>query len=545
MKPNVKIYRNNDQAIIVWNYESVIENCIGFAVFRQLNNESPDLAEPLKNRVGFADEPFVKGQQKPSTEWPIQRFLWTDYSLQVGDKAKYKIVPILLNSGELVKDNENSSDWSEEIEAVTGDKYQAFFNRGIVSSQFYSRNIADVSSDVHNKTLKAVLEDDNKLRRILGGYLATKLFSLLEEIRGNTALTVFGALYELHQEDLIEKLKEIKDRANIILANGAAKGSSEDKNADSRAEIKDAGVNVHDRIVGTGHFAHNKFLVICENNIPKRVWSGSTNWTPGGMFTQLNNGLLIEDQDVAQKYLDEWHKLEAAGSGYPDDLFDFNAESRTSGDDIKIWFNPTAEQGDLNDVKELMDAAKDGILFLMFNPGPKGTLFNKILELQQQKPDLMIHGIANQDPGGKEPLIFFNNGAKDTANWSTLLPKRIEKEFAFWFAEKSGGLVNIHSKVLVIDPFSEKPYVVTGSNNLGPKASGKNDENLLIIQNKKLAEEYAVHITGAYQHYRWRYSLFNKHSDFKGLTKDTNWMTTYLTDNTKKELEFWLGSKGD
>ena len=40
----------------------------------------------------------------------------------------------------------------------------------------------------------------------------------------------------------------------------------------------------------------------------------------------------------------------------------------------------------------------------------------------------------------------------------------------------------VHSKVILVDPFGADPVVLTGSHNLGPKASGTNDENLLIIR---------------------------------------------------------------
>src|ERR1700693_3230496 len=65
----------------------------------------------------------------------------------------------------------------------------------------------------------------------------------------------------------------------------------------------------------------------------------------------------------------------------------------------------------------------------------------------------------------------------------------------------------IHSKVVVVDPFGAKPVVMTGSHNLGPKASGKNDDNLVIIEDAPgLAAAYAVNILGIYDQYKWRYN---------------------------------------
>src|SRR6185295_4894992 len=50
--------------------------------------------------------------------------------------------------------------------------------------------------------------------------------------------------------------------------------------------------------------------------------------------------------------------------------------------------------------------------------------------------------------------------------------------------------------------------VVTGSHNLGFKASYANDENMVIIrQHRGVAEAYAAHVLDVYEHYRWRFRL--------------------------------------
>lgn len=56
-----------------------------------------------------------------------------------------------------------------------------------------------------------------------------------------------------------------------------------------------------------------------------------------------------------------------------------------------------------------------------------------------------------------------------------------------------------------IDPFSENCVVVTGSHNLGQRASFNNDENLVIIKGQRaLAAAYATHVLDVYAHFSWR-----------------------------------------
>jgi phosphatidylserine/phosphatidylglycerophosphate/cardiolipin synthase-like enzyme len=90
----------------------------------------------------------------------------------------------------------------------------------------------------------------------------------------------------------------------------------------------------------------------------------------------------------------------------------------------------------------------------------------------------------------------------------------IEARMNWFHQEFHFSNVMIHSKIVVVDPFGSNPVVMTGSHNLGPKASQSNDDNLLIIKNAPgLAAEYAVNILGVYGHYKW---LFNPWTKAKG-----------------------------
>jgi phosphatidylserine/phosphatidylglycerophosphate/cardiolipin synthase-like enzyme len=67
------------------------------------------------------------------------------------------------------------------------------------------------------------------------------------------------------------------------------------------------------------------------------------------------------------------------------------------------------------------------------------------------------------------------------------------------------GHAIVHSKVLVIDPLSNDPVLVTGSHNFSTSASEKNDENLVIVRgHKKLTIAYATYVMSVYDHYRYR-----------------------------------------
>jgi hypothetical protein len=134
-------------------------------------------------------------------------------------------------------------------------------------------------------------------------------------------------------------------------------------------------------------------------------------------------------------------------------------------------------------------------------------------------------------------------------DWRAVPAGRVTRNDAFgaWEAElQKYGFAIIHNKIVVIDPFSDNCTVVTGSHNLGFRASHNNDENMLIIRGHRgLAEAYACHVLDLYDHYAWRYFL-NQHADVFGkpLQPDDTWQERYIIGKDVKspELRFWLSA---
>lgn len=548
----IKAFSNCDHVIIAWKYDQPVPNCIGFALYKKLSTDTAATAEPLTNRIGFAGQNPQPGEQRPSTEWPIQRLLWTDFDVKPDDIISYMVVPMFMSGTDLVKDTANATVWSNMVTVSTGKDIEAYFNRGIISSQFMSRQIAAIQAKDKTQTLKATLDDETSLiTQFLGGVLAKKLIAELDAVISDTTLSIYASLYELNDGMVIEAFKKIGNRLNLVLANGAFKGNAagqNDENASLRTELHKTNIQLYDRIVPLGHFAHNKFMVFCKDGKPYKVWTGSTNLSQNGMYTQVNNAVIINDPVVGQWYLDEWDQIKNAGNAYPKDFTNYNTKGN-SKKDLSTWFAPVSGFVDLAAAKALINSAKQGILFLFFNPGTHDTLYNEVVAQigAPGKENLFVHGIMNQDPGGKKtPIVFIHKGNTQSTDFDTLIPKAIGGEFSYWSKEISPKMVTIHSKVVVIDPFGDHPVVITGSHNLGPKASSKNDDNLNIIENNtSLASQFAVNILSVYDHFHWRYSLANNIKGAKGytgLSTDPKWMENYQSGNNIKEINFIFGS---
>lgn len=559
-----------DSAFIAWTSPFITENR-GFALRRKVKRAAGSAVSPntvanadsdgfreeiVASWVGFADGPDVpEGTRRPTTEWPIQKYLWSDFAVSPGDQVAYRVIPMLGPAGSLTEATDLASAWSEPVAigAETEGHAAALFNRGLVASQWLARLLPDEQPS--RKLEKEIAAPESRIRRFLAGPIRDELVKLLTAAAGSKA-HVYAALFELNDPELIPLLKALKKRAHIVLGNGSVAKKGEDENAEARDAL--SGCDVRDRMTAPRALAHNKFLVLCDaDKTPEAVWTGSTNWTVTGLCTQANNAVLIRNPELAGFYLDQWHALSDAGNATPNTLVTANGSPRKAGKRTTLWFTPLRGGLDLDQAGELIAGARDGILFLMFNPGPRGTLLNDIIELAapgspHYKPDLYIQGVVNQNPGTtKNPVVLFNRGERIEANADVVLPAAIPGALKYWKKELlklPAAHAMVHSKVVVIDPYGEHPVVMTGSHNLGPKASGVNDENFLIIEgNGALASQYAGKIMEIYAQYRWRQSVQKQDGKpaWSGLADNDKWQ---IADPAKpydkrrlRELDFWFG----
>jgi phosphatidylserine/phosphatidylglycerophosphate/cardiolipin synthase-like enzyme len=556
---SIRAYANCDDAYVVWRYPEIIPGCRGFALFRRPEGGDP---APVQTFVPFAGESKQEGEHRPSTEWPIQKFAWTDVFARSGETLSYRVIPMVGAAGSLTEKEELASPWSPPVAVspAAGDGLSAYFNRGVLATQAISRRLKEEKSWTQSLR-EMIATPGDKTREYLSGELRPAMRKLLAEARDSGA-HVYCALFELDDPELIADLRALRSRAHVLLANGDEdKG---DENEAARKELHEGGVEVHDRMTGS-RLAHNKFLVYCDSpDSPKRVWTGSTNWTQTGLCTQVNNGLLIENEDVAGYYRKQWESLLEAGDEFPADLVTANSEEKNAELESKravaTWFAPVHEQVDLAAARELIASAEDGILFLMFNPGRTETLFNAIMDRADPAApsfdaELYVHGVLNQDPeaGSKDPALIglIHRGALDEADPDIVLPSKVDKRFSVWDEEIDRlSLVMVHSKVIVLDPFGKRPVVMTGSHNLGKRASEKNDDNLNIVAGEpNLAAAYATNIIAVYNNYRWRYvrsqAAKDAGKDWEGPEDGDGWQNAYFggedAEAKQREQSFWLG----
>ena len=148
-------------------------------------------------------------------------------------------------------------------------------------------------------------------------------------------------------------------------------------------------------------------------------------------------------------------------------------------------------------IKLLVDAMKSKLVHIILTTaGKKGDK-----KPPAKKGSIKMPPPAIWWPGGPGSQVAMVRAAAVRIPFGDLRPELL-----------TAGHAIIHDKIIAIDPLDKKNCtVITGSHNLGYKASYCNDENFLIIEgNRDLAVSYAVHVLDLYEHYLMRARLEEK-----------------------------------
>ena len=210
------------------------------------------------------------------------------------------------------------------------------------------------------------------------------------------------------------------------------------------------------------NFMHNKFCVIDDDIF----FTGSANPTGNGLVFNNNNIVKFESKYLSQNYYAEFEQMKDGvyGTNKKSVLkynnITLNFENESFG--ISTYFCP--EDNCVEPVLNLLDNAKDEILFASFaftNDDIKSSL--KMKDYQ----GVNVSGVLETRSQNLKGSDY----------------KELKEEFSFVLDKNKKTM---HHKFFVVDG----RYVITGSMN--PTGSGVkyNDENIIIIDNVKMAQKF-------------------------------------------------------
>jgi len=568
------VIANNDVVYLWWSIPKKIKDCLGFSIHRIENGIE---SEGLYATVGFDRVKDKRKSPQTTDAWPVQSFNWKDLYAPHEKEIKYKIIPMIGTWEKLSPDTTNIIETDNVKRTQRYGDTKIVFNRGILSTQAFAKSgtgkkvsAADARKLISNPT--------SEWRNRLGGQILYNVYDFFNRASKEGG-KYFAALYELTDSALIKDLTKNKSTELIlsnanssksVMVNGKKKTKTinDGTNKKTRRDLKKIkNIKVYDRMLGS-HIGHNKFVVyIDKSDKPKAVLTGSTNWTPTGLCGQTNNMIFVESDEIAKQYMDYWNQLKAdipEQQGvklrtWCSDNYKSN-EINQRKTKVTTYYSPNTTQKnkpknpptpvDMGEVFKLIRNANESLLFLLFNPGTP-SIIDEIQKVAAEKRTsgnpIYVRGAVSDAKVAKSVTTNIFSGDL-SSNPDTYYFDRVTGVAAIpgpfsYFEDEllKIGFATIHDKILVIDPFSDNCVVVTGSHNLGFKASYTNDENMLIIQNdKSIAQAYATHVLDIVNHFKWRYKLQNKILKAKVKTVKAKQAVLEKTWNDLDETDKWM-----
>jgi phosphatidylserine/phosphatidylglycerophosphate/cardiolipin synthase-like enzyme len=519
--------------------KELCDGLLGFSIHRVDHNENESYY--LKGTKAFkeTDPGFPPGSQYSTKDHPIQSFQWADYTAKPGYDYTYTISALKGKPGELIPIAVTEVKVTTEC-PETGD-HDVYFNRGASASQEYAKRFGDRAPDEvpNNKAFE---------------WLSRGLYEALENFiascqPGKHSLRI--AAYELNYEKFLELIKKTADTGVDIKIIYDAR-----QEVPGNINIELAGKYEIDnlckqRTEGKSYISHNKFIVKLENGVAKSVWTGSTNFSDGGIFGHSNVAHVVEDTAVAQCYLDYWNEL---FSNPTNSVLKKKVEQLTAIPEIPLsegtvaLFSPRKKLEALDFYAQLAMNASEG-LFMTFAFGMNEIFRNVYDKSSAPLRFALMEKMTRPMKEGPE--------RDKEEEYIQLLRNKTENVFAIgdfirtnkfdgWVKERLTGLNTnvkyVHDKFMIIDPLSDFPVVVTGSANFSKASTTDNDENMLIIcGNKRVANIYLGEFMRLFSHFSFRESLAWRKSEEppKPLRTDEWWSDSFGDTSRSSRRKFF------
>jgi phosphatidylserine/phosphatidylglycerophosphate/cardiolipin synthase-like enzyme len=274
---------------------------------------------------------------------------------------------------------------------------------------------------------------------------------------------------------------------------------------------------------------HNKFMVRLEGaaQVPKEVWTGSTNLSEGGIYGQTNVGHWVRDAATAAAFVAYWNLLAGDPGGRKGDdaatvkarnlahrkaveaLGPIPADVASVPAGITTVFSPRRGPALLALYAALVDEAeRQAAITLAF--GISKAFKDRMADNTPQSAIafFLLEKEDRPNPASRQPFIKINAAQNCYKAWGSYIKEplyRWTKETNARALELNHHVSYIHSKFLLKDPLSADPIVVTGSANFSEPSSNDNDENMLMIRGDlRVADIYFTEFNRLFNHYYFR-----------------------------------------
>jgi phosphatidylserine/phosphatidylglycerophosphate/cardiolipin synthase-like enzyme len=529
----VKAYAGATGVILAMNIdEAKRKGLLGFAIERYDKQDRKKTWLPGK--LNFPGKFQKPGTTIATRVAPIQKFRWSDYGVEPDGEYAYTIYPVY-GAPEAPKLVEGPTVKVRTASAIAGE-HRVLFNRAAAASQAFSKKFPETARAMSQaRRMRSLFHPPTAALNWLSRGVLEQILDFIERA-GSDKWALDLAIYECELREIVETIKMMRAKgAQIRIVYHAKPGDAQTEENERHLAGLPKSVK---RPRVTSKICHHKFMVLskisCGVRRPQAVLTGSTNFTENGVYRQANVVHVLEQENIAQQYLnlfeDLWryHDDPAATRKY---ISSHNSMDETQA--VFAGFSPRSGGADLQAFAKIIQAAKRDVLFCT-----AFDLYDGIERALLGAPHDAILRYGLQNTRSKITGYHADQTAKFVA--TAMLSSGLEG----WLKETRHGQrgnILIHTKIIIVDFTSKSPVVISGSHNLSEAASKGNDENFLIVRgNTDVADCYGCELLRLYEHYRFRFYVaerLRKRGPWFTLQPDDSWTNAYFGKNPLKTTD--------
>jgi len=264
------------------------------------------------------------------------------------------------------------------------------------------------------------------------------------------------------------------------------------------SRILDAGIPVIQDDFGENlseGIMHNKFAVFDHRNdtafSDDWIWTGSYNPNYNGTYPDpFDNCIEIQDEALAELYTIEFEEMWGSNTGTPDESVSRFGSRKTDNIPHQMMVNETRIQVYMSPSDQATRAivsavreAEQSLCFAIFS-FTSDSVSQAMYDQWSNLNNFKLSGIFDSDQKD-------NDGA--ASQWEEMIEWNPAPDV---FLDNEQGY--LHHKYMLIDHHTENPLLITGSQNWSVSGGDKNDENVLIIQNRDMCGRYLQEFASRY-----------------------------------------------
>lgn len=330
-----------------------------------------------------------------------------------------------------------------------------------------SNSTGDIQAFFNGSVAHEVAQPEDNLAQ------TTNLRNKVVEIIGMAENTVDIAAYNINDNAIVNALNTAHNNGVEVRFIGEA------QNANIGLNNLNSEIPRLLRQDGQGSGMHNKFVVIDRTSVNNsRVLMGSTNFTQNQLDSDFNHMVVVQDRSLAKAYTIEFNEM-WGGSGMepnetlsrfgPDKINNTPRDFIIGGKEVQLYFSPS--DGTTNGIIQALNTTNASVEFalLVFTVTP---IANLLIELNNSF-FITVRGMIDQ---------INTTGSEFTNLTDNLVP----------VLEHTIPQVQLHHKYAIVDhsDLNSDPLVITGSHNWSASANNVNDENMLVIHDANLTNQF-------------------------------------------------------